>query len=237
VTKGKPRHPDRALEPGPNIECPGSRIHLGMIGDEGALDPHQNETRTAWSERFRRAACGHCPLAHGRRLGSSPDVDSRVTPNGNWDRATSLPLVLSVTIVSAMTPWFVVPAWVVSGVVALGCSATPSATPRLGPGSLAAHVTSVTATLEPYNPQISNHGIPAEQVNFTVSGLPTPSEHLYLHCNIAVFHSGRQVGATSMVATAVASQSVSVEVNGDSFDGIPSDAHVVCVANPNPIGT
>jgi hypothetical protein len=25
---------------------------------------------------------GHCPLAHRRRLGSSPDVDSRVTPNG-----------------------------------------------------------------------------------------------------------------------------------------------------------
>src|SRR5664280_2022597 len=81
VTKGKLRHPGRALEPGPNIECLGSRIHLGMIGDEGALDPHQNETRTAWSVSFRRAACGHCPLAHGRRLGSSPDVDSRVTPN------------------------------------------------------------------------------------------------------------------------------------------------------------
>ncbi len=81
VTKGKLRHPDRALEPGLNVECPGSRIHLGMIGDEGALDPYQNETRTAWSVSFRRAACGHCPLVHGRRLGSSPDVDSRVTPN------------------------------------------------------------------------------------------------------------------------------------------------------------
>src|ERR1035441_7219551 len=81
VTKGKLRHLDRALEPGPNIECPGSRIHLGMIGDEGALDPYQNETRTAWSVSFRRAACGHCPLVHGRRLGSSPYVDSRVTPN------------------------------------------------------------------------------------------------------------------------------------------------------------
>jgi hypothetical protein len=52
-----------------------------MIGDEGALDPHQNETRTAWSVSFRRAACGHCPLVHDRRLGSSPDVDSRVTLN------------------------------------------------------------------------------------------------------------------------------------------------------------
>jgi hypothetical protein len=58
-----------------------------MIGDEGALDPHQNETRTAWSVSFRRAACGHCPLVHGRRLGSSPDVDSRVTPNGTWRTA------------------------------------------------------------------------------------------------------------------------------------------------------
>jgi hypothetical protein len=57
-----------------------------MIGDEGALDPHQNETRTAWSVSFRRAACGHCPLVHGRRLGSSPDVDSRVTPTGSLSR-------------------------------------------------------------------------------------------------------------------------------------------------------
>jgi hypothetical protein len=60
VTKGKLRHPDRALELGPSIECPGSRIHLGMIGDEGALNPHQSETRTPWAERFWRAACGHC---------------------------------------------------------------------------------------------------------------------------------------------------------------------------------
>jgi hypothetical protein len=47
VMEGKRRHPDRVLKTGPNVECPGSRIHLGMIGDEGALDPHQNEPRTA----------------------------------------------------------------------------------------------------------------------------------------------------------------------------------------------
>lgn len=51
-------------------------------------------------------------------------------------------------------------------------------------------MTSVTATLEPYIPQISDQGIPAEQVNFTVRGLPTPSKDLYLHCDIAVRHSG-----------------------------------------------
>ena len=80
MTKGKRRHVDRALEPGPNIKCPSSRIHLGMIGDEGAFDPHQNDTRTAWSERFRRIASGHCPLAHGRVLGSSPYAYSRGPP-------------------------------------------------------------------------------------------------------------------------------------------------------------
>jgi hypothetical protein len=78
-----------------------------------------------------------------------------------------------------MTPWFVLPISVVSGALALGCSITPSAAPRSS-GSVQVHVTSVRAILEPYNPQISNHGIPAEQINFTVGGLPTPSNHLFL---------------------------------------------------------
>jgi hypothetical protein len=72
-----------------------------MIGDEGALDPQQNETRTAWSVSFRRAACGSCPLLHGRRLGSSPDVDSRVTPNGT----SGLPFGSQSSAPSDQTPW------------------------------------------------------------------------------------------------------------------------------------
>jgi hypothetical protein len=35
VTKGKLRHPDRALEPGPNIECPGSRSSSRSSGVSG----------------------------------------------------------------------------------------------------------------------------------------------------------------------------------------------------------
>jgi hypothetical protein len=151
-------------------------------------------------------------------------------------RGTSSALVLPVTIVSAMRPWFVVPVSVVSGVIALGCSATPAASPRSISGPLKVQVTSVTPTLEPYNPQLSNHGVPAEQVNFTVSGLPTSSTHPYLHCHVAVSHSGRQVGVTSMVAGATASQSGSVEVTGNNFDGQPSNAHVACLANASPIG-
>ena len=132
----------------------------------------------------------------------------------------------------------VVPVSVVGGLIALGCGATPVATPATPsstPGTLGVHVTSVTATLEPYNPQISNHGISAEQVIFTVGGLPTLPTSSYLHCSIEVFHSGRQVGATSIVA-AVANQSVIVGVNGATFAGKPSDAHVVCRANSSPVG-
>ena len=59
VAKGKLRHPGRALEPGPNIECPGSRIHLGMIGG---------------SPRYRRVGASRGRL-------SSPDyVQSPLSP-------------------------------------------------------------------------------------------------------------------------------------------------------------
>ena len=121
-----------------------------------------------------------------------------------------------------------------SAVVALGCSVNPVKA-RATPGTLKVRVTSVTGTLEPYNPQISNHGIPAELVNFTVSGLPTSSATSYLHCEIRVLRSGRQVGATSVVSGASSSQSVSVEVNGDTFPGQPSDAHVVCHRSASPL--
>jgi hypothetical protein len=122
------------------------------------------------------------------------------------------------------------PLSLVGGIIGLGCGATPTATPA----TLGVQVSSVTPTLEAYNPQLASHGIPAEQVHFTVDGLPTPTTGLYLHCSIQVFHAGKQVGATSVVTGAAASQSVSVQVTGDNFTGKPSDAHVICSVNAKP---
>jgi hypothetical protein len=121
----------------------------------------------------------------------------------------------------------------VGGVVVLGCGDTPTSTPA----TLGVQVSSVTPTFEAYNPQLSSHGLPAELVHFTVSGLPTPTAGLYLHCSITILHSGKKVGSTSVVTGAAASQSVSVEVDGDNFAGKPSDAHVVCNVNANPTVT
>jgi hypothetical protein len=141
-------------------------------------------------------------------------------------------------IASVMWPWSVLAGSLVAGTLALGCSSAPSSTPRSAhsprtPGALRAQVTSVTATLLPYNPELSSHGIPAEQVNFTVSEIAVSSAPSSFRCNIEVFHSGRQVGATSVSTGApsgysISSQSVSVEVNGDNFAGKYSDAHVNC---------
>gem|GEM_PF-4686926 len=96
-------------------------------------------------------------------------------------------------------------------------------------------VTSVTATLEPYNPQISNGGIPAEQVNFTVSAASGSFVSGSFSCTIEVLRSGRQVGATTVgfgppgSSSSSLQESVPVEgIKGDNFAGKPSDAHVVC---------
>jgi hypothetical protein len=132
-----------------------------------------------------------------------------------------------------MRSWQLASVSVIGGIIGLGCGAAPTATPP----TLGVQVTSVTPTLEPNNPQLSNHGVPAEQVRFTVDGLPTPSTGLYLHCRLEIFHSGRQVGATSVVTAAAASQSVNVEVSGDNFAGAPSDAHVECSVNASPVVT
>jgi hypothetical protein len=87
------------------------------------------------------------------------------------------------------------------------------------------------ATLEPYDPQFSDHGIPAEQVRFTVGGPPALSAHLSLHRILAVFHSCRQEEATSMGSGASASRSVGVRVTGDNSDGHSPGAHVVCLVD------
>jgi len=91
-------------------------------------------------------------------------------------------------------------------------------------------VTSVSATLEPYNPQLANQGIAAEQVNFTVSSVTGN-----FSCQIDVLRSGRIVGSTTATmgppsagSTSV-TESIPVEgIRGGTFAGKPSNAHVAC---------
>ena len=105
--------------------------------------------------------------------------------------------------------------------------------------ALATGAAIVTATLDPYNPQVASGGIPAEHVIFKVSGVPT-STRPYLRCTVTVFHVGQAVGTTSMGAGASLSRSstyqADVQVNGQNFAGQPSDAHVVCSTTTDPIG-
>ncbi len=100
-------------------------------------------------------------------------------------------------------------------------------------------MTSVTADLEPYNPQVASQGIPAEHVVFTVIGFPK-SAGRYLHCTVTVFHMGKQVGTTSFGDGAGSSQAstqqLDVQVNGENFAGQPSDAHVTCSTTTDPVG-
>jgi hypothetical protein len=95
-------------------------------------------------------------------------------------------------------------------------------------------VTSVTATLEPYNPQFADQGIPAEQVSFTVRSTDLP-----LSCTIDVVRSGRTVGSTVVGlgasagvgtgASDLVAETVPVEgIKGGTFAGSPANAHVFC---------
>jgi hypothetical protein len=103
-------------------------------------------------------------------------------------------------------------------------------------GGLPVTVNSVTGTLEPYNPQFGNQGIPAEQIDFTVGNYTGSSE---LVCLIGVRHAGQLVGWTlatfgSRAGTSTSGgvdESVAVDINLPSpFDGAPSDATVGCIA-------
>jgi hypothetical protein len=118
-----------------------------------------------------------------------------------------------------------------------GCNSTPATTKdhmSIAPsaGGLPVRITSVAATLEPYNPQFGNRGIPAEQVNFTVKTTAP-----YFSCKIDVLRSGRIVGTTTwemaspLERTGSVTESVPVEgIKGATFAGKPSDANVVCHA-------
>jgi hypothetical protein len=126
---------------------------------------------------------------------------------------------------------------VIIGASFAGCTSPPASSKdrvRVAPSSgfLPVKVTSVTATLEPYNPQFGNHGIPAEQVNFTVGTMAR-----YFSCKVDVLRAGRIVGTTKAVMasplerTGSVTESVAVEgIRGDTFTGKPSDAHVTCRA-------
>jgi hypothetical protein len=109
-------------------------------------------------------------------------------------------------------------------------SYTSSGTPPTSSGVLPVTVTSVTATLTPYNPQLSSSGIPAEQVDFTVGGSPSGP----FVCTIKVWRSGRLVASSPISANPPAGhpasfqESVPVSISGRTFAGKPSDAHVDC---------
>jgi hypothetical protein len=92
-------------------------------------------------------------------------------------------------------------------------------------------VTSVTSTLEPYNPQFANQGIPAELVSFTGSVTTAFS------CKVDVLRAGQIVGSTTagMGPPAKSSnsekESVAVEnIKHGTFAGNASNAHVTCRA-------
>ena len=92
---------------------------------------------------------------------------------------------------------------------------------------LATTVTSVTGTYGPYNPSLTDEGVPTEVVDFSVSGYTGAT----LVCLVEVFDgSGQMVGNT--VATlnqgSASAESIPVDVTGAIFDGGPSDAVVRC---------
>ena len=91
-------------------------------------------------------------------------------------------------------------------------------------------VDSVSPTLEPYNPQLTNQGIPAEQVNFVVSSVTG-----LFSCTIKVLRSGHIVGTTvagfgePTGPSRSVTESVAVEgIKGPTFSGNGSSARVTC---------
>lgn len=124
----------------------------------------------------------------------------------------------------------------VAGATFVGCNSTPPPAkvsptiPGTSKGTLPVKVTSVKATLEPYNPQFGNQGIPAEEVNFTVNSVRGS-----FSCRIEVVRSDRIVGSTTATmgppsgGSSSVTESVPVEgIKGGTFAGNPSNAHVVC---------
>ena len=135
--------------------------------------------------------------------------------------ARRVPMVLAVT--------------VLAGTAIAGCRSTTTSSARL-PGALPVTVTSVRATLTPYNPVTSSGGVPAEEVRFVVVGTPSGP----FVCDIVILYSGQTVGSTSISASPPAghpptvSESVPVAISRATFTGAPSDARVTCRASATP---
>jgi hypothetical protein len=122
------------------------------------------------------------------------------------------------------------------GAVAMGvfvltfaaCTSSPATPASLG--SLPVKVTSVTATLTPYNPQYRSSGIPAEEIDFIVGGSPSSP----FVCTIRVWRSSKLVGITTISAAPPVErqfwmqESWPVSIKGNTFAGTPADAHVDC---------
>jgi len=104
-------------------------------------------------------------------------------------------------------------------------------------GGLPVTVTSVTGTLQAYNPAIASGGIPSERVDFTVGDYAYGSTSP-LVCLIDVYQNDVMVGATlatigSEAGTATAGGVQESDVVGTSspspFNGTPADAKVNCI--------
>ncbi len=107
---------------------------------------------------------------------------------------------------------------------------TSSTTAPTSRGSLPVKVTSVTATLTPYNPQYGSSGIPAEQIDFMVGGSPSG---LFV-CKIKVWRWNKLVASATISARPPGGhpssfqESWPVSIAGNTFAGKPSDARVDC---------
>jgi hypothetical protein len=131
--------------------------------------------------------------------------------------------------------WQLLVASLVVGTLFTGCSSTPPASKEGSPApasseDLPVKVTSLSPALEPYNPQISNQGVSAEQVHFTVSSVSRD-----FSCGINVLRSGRIVGKTQVGFSPPAGASRSLKesvpvqgITGPSFTGSSSNAKVTC---------
>jgi hypothetical protein len=126
---------------------------------------------------------------------------------------------------------------VAAGGLTVGCTRYPVGSPvhELTPGLLSVKLTSVTQSLEPYNPQFSNHGIATEHIKFSVRSTDGSYVPKSFYCSAKVFHSGRQVGAMTTSDAAPSgdrqvNEAVDVQLSGEDFATKPSDVHMVCSA-------
>ncbi len=127
------------------------------------------------------------------------------------------------------------PASVPTTVPATPATTTPTTSAVAPAGTLHAVVTSVTATSLPYNPELTTGGIPAEQVNFSITGIFTGA----IECTATVIQGGETMGSqaesiglpVSSTRSTTVSETINVSpLSVSPFDGSPSDARVTCTS-------